>query len=353
MITVLLIDDDRNMHHYTRTVLESSRHQVFSAHSGREGLKMLTNYRPDVVLLDYMMPELDGYKVFEIILKDEKYQQFRDIPIIMLTALDERSEVKDHLLQLGLAAYLNKPFGHKELINVIENILSTNKRYLRSKKLNESIKNAKDFLENIIESSPDAFITTDMEGFITSFSRSAELLFGHSAGKITGQKLESYFSDANEMSKIVMNLKIRQIMQDYETQILTAENQYRPVSFSFSLIKNKENQNIGILGIAKDLTRIKELENKLIEKERLAALTETAVAVNHEINNPLTPILGNIQLLLFRRNEIEDWVVEKLEVIEKNAWRIQNTIQKLNHITQPVKKQYCGETQMLDIERSK
>lgn len=353
MITVLLIDDDRNMHQYTRTVLESSQHQVLSAHSGCEGLEMLNAYRPDVVLLDYMMPELDGYKVFEIILKDEKYQQFRDIPIIMLTALDERSEVKDHLLQMGLAAYLNKPFGHKELINVIENILSTNKRYLRSKKLNESIKNAKDFLENIIESSPDAFITTDMEGFITSFSRSAELLFGHSAGKITGQKLESYFPDANEMSKIVMNLKIRQIMQDYETQILTAENQYRPVSFSFSLIKNKENQNIGILGIAKDLTRIKELENKLIEKERLAALTETAVAVNHEINNPLTPILGNIQLLLFRRNEIEDWVVEKLEVIEKNAWRIQNTIQKLNHITKPVKKQYCGETQMLDIERSK
>jgi len=353
MITVLLIDDDRNMHQYTRTVLESSRHQVLSAYHGRQGLEMLTSYRPDVVLLDYMMPELDGYKVFEIILKDKKYQLFRDIPIIMLTAVDERSEVKDHLLQLGLAAYLNKPFGHKELINVIENILSTNKRYLKSKKLNQSIKNAKDFLENIIESSPDAFITTDMEGLVTSFSRSAELLFGHSAGQITGAKLESYFYEANEIYNIFKNLRSRQIIRDYETQFLTAENRYRPVSFSLSLIKNKENQDIGMLGIAKDLTRVKELENKLVEKERLSALMETAVAVNHEINNPLTPILGNIQLLLFRRHEIEDWIVEKLEVIEKNAWRIHSTIQKLNHITKPVKKQYCGETQMLDIEQSK
>lgn len=353
MITVLLIDDDRNMHQYTKTVLESSRHQVLSAYQGRQGLQMLATYRPDVVLLDYMMPEMDGYKVFEIILNDEKYKQFHEIPIIMLTAIEERSEVKDHLLQKGLAAYLNKPFGHRELINVIENILSTNKRYLRSKRLNESIRNAKDFLENIIESSPDAFITTDMEGFITSFSRSAELLFGHSAGKITGEKLDNYFFESDEMANIFLNLKLSQIIQDYETQMLTSEKQYKPVSFSFSLIKNKENQDIGILGIAKDLTRIKELENQLIEKERLAALSETAVAVNHEINNPLTPILGNIQLLLFRRNEIEDWIVEKLEVIEKNAWRIHNTIQKLNHITKPVKKQYCGETQMLDIERSK
>jgi len=353
MITVLLIDDDRYMHHYTRTVLESYQHQLLSAYHGKQGLDMLASFRPDVVLLDYMMPELDGYSVFESILKDEAYQQFQDIPIIMLTAVDERSEVKDRLLQLGLSAYLNKPFGHKELINVIENILSTNKRYLQSKKLHQAIKDAKDFLENMIESSPDAFITTDMEGHITSFSRNAELLFGYSAGQITGENLSNYFFESSEFTYIINNLKSRQIMRDYETKLLTVHHRFRPVNFSFSLIKNKENQHIGILGIAKDLTQLKELENKLIEKERLAALTETAVAINHEINNPLTPILGNIQLLLFRRHEIDDWIVEKLEVIEKNAWRIHSTIQKLNNITRPVKKQYCGETQMLDIEQSK
>jgi K+-sensing histidine kinase KdpD len=95
-----------------------------------------------------------------------------------------------------------------------------------------------------------------------------------------------------------------------------------------------------------------EKEKELIEKTKLSTISDTVVAVNHEINNPLTAILGNAQLLLSKGEEINAETKEKLRVIENSALRIKEITQKLTKITKPVSKEYAGGVKMLDIEKS-
>lgn len=337
------------MHQFSKKLLSNAGYDMISAYNGQTGLQMIGTHQPDLVLLDYLMPGMNGYEVYEAITQN---QELACLPIIMLTAVNECPKKKNELFQMGLAAYLNKPFGHKELINVIDNVLFTNKIKIENERLHKALKNAKNFLENLIHCSPDAIITTDLHGLITSFSRAAEEIFGYPAEKIVNTSISDYLSTPPGDEDFIEKVFNQQSIRNYEIDFLTPSGKYIPVSFSISLIKDKNYENLGIMFIGKDISELKKLKNELVESEKLAVLMDTAVAINHEINNPLTPILGNIQLLLLKENELPGWIIEKLNIIEKNAWRIQHIVQKLNQITQPVKKRYYGNTNMLDIDQS-
>ncbi len=88
---------------------------------------------------------------------------------------------------------------------------------------------------------------------------------------------------------------------------------------------------------------------KTIDEARMAAIAETAVTVNHEVNNPLTAILGNVQLLLFKRDDLDDELKAKLKVIEEAALSIKDVTQKLLGLKKPRTKDYTDGTSMLDL----
>ena len=86
-----------------------------------------------------------------------------------------------------------------------------------------------------------------------------------------------------------------------------------------------------------------------INRERHRAVIETAVTVNHEINNPLTAILGNVQLLLLKRGDLDDELKSKLKVIEESASRIREVTQKLMQLTNARSTEYTDGTTMIDL----
>lgn len=88
------------------------------------------------------------------------------------------------------------------------------------------------------------------------------------------------------------------------------------------------------------------------KSHRLSAIMETAVAINHEINNPLTAILGNAQLLLSKSSKLDKETLDKLKVIEDSALRIKEVTQNLMKIVEPVVVDYAGGVKMLDIGKS-
>lgn len=88
---------------------------------------------------------------------------------------------------------------------------------------------------------------------------------------------------------------------------------------------------------------------EMLSKERTAAIVDVAVTVNHEINNPLTAILGNVQLLLLKHDGLEDDIKGKLKVVEEAALRIRDVTQKLLRLTSPKSVNYTGKTSMIDI----
>ena len=116
---VLVVDDERSIRLLCRVNLVASGMEVLEASNGREGLELARRERPDLVLLDVMMPELDGWTVARELAADE---QTREIPIVFLTA---RADPADRRLgeQLGGVGYVVKPFDPVTIGEFVEEVL--------------------------------------------------------------------------------------------------------------------------------------------------------------------------------------------------------------------------------------
>jgi len=116
MIKVLIVDDDTNISELISLYLKKEGYQTMEVYDGKEALEVFEDYKPDIVLLDVMLPEVDGYDVCKEIRKINK------TPIIMLTA---KAEVFDKVLGLELGAddYIVKPFDPKELVARVKAVL--------------------------------------------------------------------------------------------------------------------------------------------------------------------------------------------------------------------------------------
>lgn len=112
---ILVVDDEPRMIGFIRMNLELEGHLVIEAHSGLAALEAVRTQLPDLVLLDVMMPELDGFETLRML------REFADIPVIMLTAKGEESD-KVRGLELGADDYITKPFGPRELSSRIKAI---------------------------------------------------------------------------------------------------------------------------------------------------------------------------------------------------------------------------------------
>ncbi len=112
---ILVVDDEPRMIGFIRMNLELEEHMVIAAHNGLEALDAIRTQLPDLVLLDVMMPELDGFETLRML------REFSDIPVIMLTAKGEEND-KVYGLELGADDYISKPFGPRELSSRIKAI---------------------------------------------------------------------------------------------------------------------------------------------------------------------------------------------------------------------------------------
>ena len=98
--------------------------------------------------------------------------------------------------------------------------------------------------------------------------------------------------------------------------------------------------------------RLREDHKLIVKGEKIASILETAVAVNHEINNPLTAIIGNTQLLMMKSEKLPQDIIAKIKAIEQSAMRIKQVTQKLLSVVEPITTGYADNLAMLDIDKS-
>jgi DNA-binding response OmpR family regulator len=124
---ILLIDDDKDVHAVVKKVLEPESYEVISAYDGFEGLSKVVEERPDLIILDVIMPGKHGFDVVHELKTDEKYHFFSSIPVLMLTVYPEDRE-KMHLsmregMMMEAEDYLQKPVDPKELLKRVKDLL--------------------------------------------------------------------------------------------------------------------------------------------------------------------------------------------------------------------------------------
>jgi two-component system alkaline phosphatase synthesis response regulator PhoP/two-component system response regulator VicR len=115
---ILVVDDERHIVRLIQVNLERAGHQVVAAFDGKEALKKVASENPDLLVLDVMMPFMDGFEVLKHLKSDAKT---KDIPVVMLTAKAQDADVFRGWAS-GVDMYLTKPFNPMELLTVIKRI---------------------------------------------------------------------------------------------------------------------------------------------------------------------------------------------------------------------------------------
>jgi len=178
-MSVLAVDDNRTNLHILQVFLKKLGHDVILAENGEQAVQRFQQLKPDLVLLDIMMPVMDG---FEAARRIKAASRDKWVPIILLSALN-RDENLVEGLEAGADDYLTKP------INFV--VLEAKLRSMqRSLSLQQSANVALERLLAISDNVPDAIVTCNAEGEILTINRSAERIFGHSAQEIIGQNME-------------------------------------------------------------------------------------------------------------------------------------------------------------------
>jgi DNA-binding response OmpR family regulator len=117
---ILIVDDDATMVNLLCTILEIDGFEANSALSGKEAFEILPNWLPDLVLLDIMMPEMDG---FEVLARLRGSPTTKKVPIIMLTARTDDKDIFEGWKR-GADEYVTKPFDPRQLVDTIRTVLS-------------------------------------------------------------------------------------------------------------------------------------------------------------------------------------------------------------------------------------
>ena len=119
MKKILLVDDEPNIIMSLEYTFKKNNFQVFIARDGQEALEILKTEQPDLIILDIMMPNVDGYATIEAVRKDEKLSNCK---VILLSAKNKESDIEKGM-RLGANAYMTKPFSIKKLIEQVNELL--------------------------------------------------------------------------------------------------------------------------------------------------------------------------------------------------------------------------------------
>jgi CheY-like chemotaxis protein len=112
---VLVCDDDRTIQSVVRTLLEAEGFRVLAAQNALEGVSLVRRERPVLILMDILMPDLDGTTASDLL---REIPEFASIPVVLLSALP-REEIVERMRETGAVAFLEKPFRRKQLLDVV------------------------------------------------------------------------------------------------------------------------------------------------------------------------------------------------------------------------------------------
>ena len=200
---ILVIDDDPNVAELIKLILKPRGLLIYHAINGQEGLKQAYELQPDLVILDVMMPEFDGYEVCA------RLRELSDVPIVMLTAKSQSSDVTRGFA-VGVNDYVKKPFSNDELVSRIESLL-------RRKKSDDASANLTKYSDGLLEGEFASHKVTlqgeEVALTPTEFKLLAFLIRHPNKTLSTRNLLAEVWGDAYTRDKALLSLYIHQLRQ--------------------------------------------------------------------------------------------------------------------------------------------
>lgn len=157
------------------------------------------------------------------------------------------------------------------------------------------------FFQNIVQDAGDAIISLDKDGIIRSWNQSAEEIYGYEAEEMIGHTVERLTPPdllaAGEPVKLAQDVLRKGYIRNYETRRLRKDGSMINVRITRSLLRDAQGNMIGSSAIVSDITAQKQIESRLIQAEKMAAIGQAAAGIAHEVRNALAGISGVVQVL--------------------------------------------------------
>lgn len=388
---ILLVDDEEIVRSSLEAILKREGYEVLAVDSGKKAIAALRERKFSLVLADLVMEDVDGLTILE-----EVKRESPDTIMIMITG---HASVNSALsaMRLGAYDYLIKPCNLNELILTVNKGLEKRRLQLELRARTEALKRANEALSRKVEQMAVIHrLTTELLkplklGELLSliirgiqdglgFRRIFVGLIDEEKVQIKGRTAVGTLGEPERTETLSLK-EVAQLIEEGER----VERCYRPSPGRKGLSGLSENGLLvpltfdeeGMIGAilvdqpweekppGEEIVKILEtfanttvvaikrlkLQQQLVDAERLEAITETAISVNHEINNPLTSILLSAQILLAREG-LDANTIEKLRIIEQNSMRIKNITEKLAQMVQPKSVPYVESIKMIDIRGS-
>ena len=263
--TILIIDDDFDQRAITQKILSSAGYECLEASTGDEGLRLILDRKPGLVLLDYVMPLMSGAEVLQELASNSVYRAVSDTPVVMLTAKRRADVNPARLFQLGLRMYLEKPFASRELINVIENIFILQDLRQRNRELEQRIKRTEYKYQDLIENASDLIFTVNNTGQFVFINRRLSVLTGYLREAWKDRSfLDMVLLEDRSSAEINFRNTLKGKSRIFEMRMRGQNGKIIFLSTNINPIFDR-GEVVGCVGIARDVTQRKKLEQEITE----------------------------------------------------------------------------------------
>jgi PAS domain S-box-containing protein len=201
----------------------------------------------------------------------------------------------------------------------------------------EELADLKSYTDNILASLTSGIVTIDLDGRIVTLNPAAELMTGFFAGEVCGHYCTEVFAPTPDLGELLMETLANRIPVLGVTLALRRRNgRVTPVELSAAPLRGGDGKELGVVGVFRDLTRVRQLEDRLRRSDRLAAIGELAAGLAHEIKNPLTSLL-TFSRHLTRRFEDPEFRQKFLTVVPRELERINTIVERLLELARPAR----------------
>jgi len=310
---VLVVDDDPVVRFLAREVLAKHGFQVDEAANGLEALTAFDARRPDIALLDVIMPVMDGFSCCAHL---RRRSGGEDVPILVVTGLDDH-ECIERAFELGATDFVTKPIRWGSLVHHIQYVLRASRAF-QSLRISEIRNRA------IVNAMPDTILRVGRDGGLLDSKFSRDLLF-MKALHLDGASslLELFPPEVGAKIQNAVETAIASGKVEICQAVLRPSGEAR--EYEARVVAGGDGEALVIL---RDLTDQKRLERELLKGHKLESIAVLAGGIAHDFNNLLTAILGNISLAAMSANE-QDPRTKRLRDAEKACLRARNLTQQL------------------------
>ncbi|MBI5801964.1 MAG: response regulator [Verrucomicrobia bacterium] len=294
--TILLVDDHAANRHTLIELLDNPDYRLVEAADGPEALKLAAQLQPDLILLDVMMPEMDG---FEVCRRLRESPRLAEVPVIMVTALDDR---QSRIMGIGCGAddFISKPFDRAELRTRVKTITRLNSygRLLRERaKVDEANQKVREQAA-LIDLATDAIVVLELDGRVQSWNPGAEKIFGTPAPEAHGRPLAALISKGDS-SQMVSAIGDTLLLGEWRGDLPAIRPNGDSVTTHshWTLLRHADGSARGILAVSTDQTEFKKLQAQFYRAQRMESLGALAGGIAHDLNNVLAPVLMAAEML--------------------------------------------------------